>query len=377
MGVFERFTDRARRVMVLAQEEARRLGHNFIGTEHLLIGLITEGEGIGARALASLGLNDTSIRAAVEEKVAPSSEFTPTGSPPFTPVAKKALELALRETLQLGHNYIGTEHILLGILRTDDAVALSVLEELGADTATVRATVISLLRLEPGTHPLPAPGSARRLLRRMPLRQGPRPQPPTQTRRQFDVIGPIDVALSNGRLTGVVAGTPVDVTVDLPTSSGTCDGSFAGADVRGTWRLAPNGQWVPDVPGWARGIFGGEEGELRGWFRLSEDCLFEHGTIEGEFAGEPVSVLVEAGIASKPEDAFKIQGSFCGSGFSLSCTFATEATRIIGSVDGNPIHLEARRPQPGVEPRLRTVTGNFEGPSPLLYLAVCALLFFI
>jgi ATP-dependent Clp protease ATP-binding subunit ClpC len=113
VGVFERFTDRARRVLVLAQEEARLLDHNFIGTEHILLGVLAEGEGVAARALASLSVSLEAARENVEATI--SSAGSPaTGSPPFTPRAKKVLELSLCEALQLGHNYIGTEHLLFG-----------------------------------------------------------------------------------------------------------------------------------------------------------------------------------------------------------------------------------------------------------------------
>ena len=114
--MFERFTDRARRVLVLAQQEARVLGHNFLGTEHLLLGLIRETEGVAAMALAQLGIRLDDVRDRVKETVGPAGSAQ-TGSPPFTPWAKRVLELSLREALQLGHNYIGTEHILLGLVR--------------------------------------------------------------------------------------------------------------------------------------------------------------------------------------------------------------------------------------------------------------------
>ena len=120
--MFERFTDEARRVLVLAQEEARLLNHNFIGTEHILLGLIHQGDGVAAQALGSLGIRLEAVREAVEETIGPARTST-TGSPPFTPRAKKVLELSLRESLQLGHNYIGTEHILLGLVREGEGVA--------------------------------------------------------------------------------------------------------------------------------------------------------------------------------------------------------------------------------------------------------------
>src|SRR5467141_3175546 len=142
--LFERFTDRARRVVVLAQEEARLLNHNYIGTEHILLGLIHEGEGVAAKALESLGISLEAVREKVEETIGPAGSST-TGSPPFTPRAKKVLELSLREALQLGHNYIGTEHMLLGLVREGEGVAAQVLVNLGADLSRVRQQVIQLL----------------------------------------------------------------------------------------------------------------------------------------------------------------------------------------------------------------------------------------
>ncbi|MEN8113815.1 MAG: ATP-dependent Clp protease ATP-binding subunit [Actinomycetota bacterium] len=142
--MFERFTDRARRVVVLAQEEARLLNHNYIGTEHILLGLIHEGEGVAARALESMGISLESVRSQVVEIIGQGSQ-APSGHIPFTPRAKKVLELSLREALQLGHNYIGTEHILLGLIREGEGVAAQVLQQLGAELHKVRQTVIQLL----------------------------------------------------------------------------------------------------------------------------------------------------------------------------------------------------------------------------------------
>jgi ATP-dependent Clp protease ATP-binding subunit ClpA len=142
--MFERFTDRARRVVVLAQEEARLLNHNYIGTEHLLLGLIREGEGVAAMALESLGISPEAARAQVEEIIG-QGQRAPTGHIPITPRAKKVFELSLREALQLGHNYIGTEHLLLGLIREGEGVAAQVLVKLGADRSRVRQQVIQLL----------------------------------------------------------------------------------------------------------------------------------------------------------------------------------------------------------------------------------------
>ncbi len=142
--MFERFTDRARRVVVLAQEEARLLNHNYIGTEHILLGLIHEGEGVAARALEGMGISLESVRSQVVEIIGQGAQ-APTGHIPFTPRAKKVLELSLREALQLGHNYIGTEHILLGLIREGEGVAAQVLQKLGAELHKVRQSVIQSL----------------------------------------------------------------------------------------------------------------------------------------------------------------------------------------------------------------------------------------
>jgi hypothetical protein len=161
--MFERFTDRARRVVVLAQEEARMLSHNYIGTEHLLLGLIHEGEGVAAQALESLGLSLEAVRLQIEEIIGPGQE-APSGHIPFTARAKKVLELSLREAHQLGHDYIGTEHILLGLIREGAGVAAQALVRLGADLNRVRQQVIQLLHGYQGKEPATAGGA--RLLER-------------------------------------------------------------------------------------------------------------------------------------------------------------------------------------------------------------------
>ncbi|HXY45438.1 MAG TPA: ATP-dependent Clp protease ATP-binding subunit [Acidimicrobiales bacterium] len=157
--MFERFTDRARRVLVLAQEEARLLNHSFIGTEHILLGLIHEGEGLAAKALESLNISLEAVREEVEKTIGQAGS-APTGSPPFTPRAKKVLELSLREALQLGHNYIGTEHMLLGLVREGEGVAAQVLISLGADLAKVRQQVIQQLSGYQGRDPQSTPPGA-------------------------------------------------------------------------------------------------------------------------------------------------------------------------------------------------------------------------
>ena len=158
--MFERFTDPARRVLRLAQDEARLLNHNFIGTEHILLGLLHQPESVAGRALAALDVNLHDARIGVEQTVGPAGMST-TESPPFTPRAKKVLELALREALQLGHNYIGTEHILyigtehilLGLVSEGRGVGAQVLVKLGADLSRVRQQVVELLAEGPGTTP--------------------------------------------------------------------------------------------------------------------------------------------------------------------------------------------------------------------------------
>ena len=152
--MFQRFTDRARQVVVLAQVEARRLDHNWIGTEHILLGLIDEGGGVAAKALESLGISLDAARQQVEEIIGRGQQ-APSGHIPFTPRAKKVLELSLRESQQLGHDYIGTEHVLLGLLREGDGVAAQVLVRLGADLDRVRQQVIRLLHGYPAEEPGP------------------------------------------------------------------------------------------------------------------------------------------------------------------------------------------------------------------------------
>ena len=157
--MFERFTDRARRVVVLAQEEARMLNHNYIGTEHILLGLIHEGEGVAAKSLESMNISLEAVRHQVEEIIGQGQQ-APSGHIPFTPRAKKVLELSLREALQLGHNYIGTEHILLGLIREGEGVAAQVLVKLGADLNRVRQQVIQLLSGYQGKEPASSGGPA-------------------------------------------------------------------------------------------------------------------------------------------------------------------------------------------------------------------------
>jgi ATP-dependent Clp protease ATP-binding subunit ClpC len=151
--VFERFTERARQVVVLAQDEARKLGHNYIGTEHILLGLLREEEGLAARVLETLGITLEPVRAEVARIIGRGDEAA-SGQIPFTPRAKKVLELSLREARSLRHNYIGTEHVLLGLVRENEGVAAHILLDFGADAQKIRNEVIGMLsgpgRREPG-----------------------------------------------------------------------------------------------------------------------------------------------------------------------------------------------------------------------------------
>ena len=143
--MFERFTDRARRVLVLAQDEARALEHNFLGTEHLLLGLLTEGEGVAAKALTELGLEHGVLRDRITQAIPRGAPGTASGAPPFTPRSKQVLELALKEALEMNHNYIGTEHLLLGLIREGQGVGAQVLVAAGLDAIAVRTKVLALL----------------------------------------------------------------------------------------------------------------------------------------------------------------------------------------------------------------------------------------
>ena len=162
--MFERFTERARQVVVLAQDEARALRHNYIGTEHILLGLLREEEGLAARVLESLDITVEEVRGQVARIVGQGDEVTP-GQIPFTPRAKKVLELALKEALSLSHKYIGTEHVLLGLVRENEGVAARILLDFDADAEKIRGEVIRTLS-GPGRRPksdVPAGGFVRAL----------------------------------------------------------------------------------------------------------------------------------------------------------------------------------------------------------------------
>jgi Clp amino terminal domain, pathogenicity island component len=177
--VFERFTERARQVVVLAQEEARFFKHDYIGTEHILLGLLRVEDGLAARVLATLGITVDEVRMQVTQMVGDGDEAA-RGQIPFTPRAKKVLELSLREALSIGHNHIGTEHILLGLARENDGVAARIMLELGADAQRVRDEVLAALGL---IGVAPSAGPARRWRR-------PRPTVAVQPRWHYRVERP-------------------------------------------------------------------------------------------------------------------------------------------------------------------------------------------
>lgn len=152
--VFERFTDRARRVTVLAQEEARQLSHNYIGTEHILLGLLHEGEGVAAQALVAMGIKVEDVRTQVEQIIGQGQQ-SPAGHIPFTPRAKKVMELSLREALQLGHNYIGSEHIVLGLVREGEGGGAQILQRLDIDAEELRRGILTVLRSRQQSRPPP------------------------------------------------------------------------------------------------------------------------------------------------------------------------------------------------------------------------------
>jgi ATP-dependent Clp protease ATP-binding subunit ClpC len=172
--MFERFTERARQVVVLAQDEARAMRHDYIGTEHLLLGLLREEEGLGARVLARLGIEIDAVRAVVRTRIGEGDEES-VGEIPFTPHAKETLELSLREALTLGHKYIGTEHVLLGLVRQREGGGVEILEQLGASPASVHETVIGMLG---GPGPMQQGGTVRAMQAHQPHARA-RVLPPT------------------------------------------------------------------------------------------------------------------------------------------------------------------------------------------------------
>ena len=410
--MFERFTDRARRVLVLAQEEARLLDHNFIGTEHLLLGLIQEGDGVAGQALLALGIDLEATRTIVEETIG--TGHGSTGSPPFTPRAKKVLELSLREALQLGHNYIGTEHILLGLVREGEGVAAQTLVSLGADLPIVRQQVIQMLSgfapsggsFDPPETTVPSgtfiAETRRARLWRRAATVRPR-QPGARSRSQSEpaaacagLRGEVDLSYRANRLTGTVAGANIDVGLVMPGGEGSAEGTFAGAEVAATWRLAANDMWDPDVPFSLHGTFGGASMRVLGWFHLGPELVFDHGHLEGYLDGEPIAAYIEAVDREGDSGSFTADGYLADAGFSVSgggapsdsglAEWGLAEWGLVGSVAGRPVRLDVAPGErsagdegggSGEESnRSRTLKGAYDGPAALLLLFAGPLILF-
>jgi hypothetical protein len=394
-GMFERFTDRARRVVVLAHEESRMLNHNYIGTEHILLGLIREYEGVAAKALESLGISLETVRQQVEEIIGQGQQAL-SGHIPFTPRAKKVLELSLRESRQLDHNYIGTEHILLGLIREGEGVAAQVLMRLGADLNRVRQEVIQLLHGQQGREPAAAgtgpPGGAGRITDRpspLPRLHQERPKPPT---RQFpDDTGPagvipghasIDLTFERSRLlSGSVGGQPVRLELNVPTHNGAAAGTIAGIPVSATWVNGNNYYIYPDVPSDLTGSFAGRPVALHATFHLEPDYFFDRGTITGHIGAEALDATVEAaappaGIGSSRTIA--AYGTLGSTEFTIYATIDGPLTsgKLRGTVAGAPIRIDAARAR-GPDGEQTRLTGTYQGPPALLALTAGALLHFI
>jgi hypothetical protein len=393
--MFERFTDRARRVVVLAQEETRMLNHHYIGTEHILLGLIRDGEGVAARALESLGISLQAVRQQVE-KIIGQGQQAPSGHIPFTPRAKKVLELSLRESRQLGHGYIGTEHILLGLIREGEGVAAQVLVRLGADLNRVRQQVIQLpgqRGTEPAAGGMGPPGSAGRatdLPSPLPRVHRERPKPPT---RQFpDDSGPagvipghasVDLTFERSRLlSGSVGGQPVRLELNVPTHNGVAGGTIAGIPVSATWVNGNNYYVYPDVPSELTGSFAGQPAELHATFHLEPDYFFDHGVITGHIGTEAFAATVEAaappggGMGSSRTVA--VDGTLGSTEFTIYATIdgPLKSGKLRGTVAGTPIRIDAARTH-GPDGTQTRLTGSYQGPMALLALTAGALLHFI
>ena len=433
--MFERFTDRARRVLVLAQEEARLLNHNFIGTEHLLLGLIHEGDSVAAKALRSLGVNLEAVREKVEETIGPAGAAT-TGSPPFTPRAKKVLELSLREALQLGHNYIGTEHILLGVVREGEGVGAQVLIGLGADLGRVRQAVIDLLSgymsgtgdpsaityIEHGDGPrCPACRAlldghvVYRVLSVPPADQEPpmggidvvfvyclrcgvviahtpggdtgirllahTPTVDTGTwvsRGVAAVVpGPIDLTLRGQLLDGTVNGALTHLDLGERSHDMTVHGMFAAAAL--DIRVSYDSNYESPIGLTARltGTFAGQQAELSFGYDLETSYRFQRGEVIGNVAGRRLRVTVTP--TSPFTDGVSISGRWGSANIALSASVGGDLTNgtIGGTIGDTAVDISARSSWSAGSERTVQVTGTWDGPVALLALGVGVLVNFM
>ena len=463
--MFERFTDRGRRVMVLAQEEARLLAHNFIGTEHLLLGLIDEGDGVAARALTSLGIRAEAVRERVAERIHPAGASA-TGSPPFTPRAKKVLELSLREALQLGHHYIGTEHLLLGIVREGEGVAAQVLVSLGVDLLRLRQEIMRLLseptsgdhnvagvtadlavreRAKPAdlatfgplcpscrvlldgqiayrmlavpperdraagpitvtfvycrrcgvtianmpTVPNPS-GSETRAVRLVgPTRGGGPPIPtrefpealwnahPPESVSRDDVVEVRHIGRfrSDGKLQGVIGGSPVDLTVELPRTAGSATGAVGDEAVDVNWSVSYDSRDDFVLPATVQGLVGDHRVDLRGRFIRAPDYWFDRASLEGTLAGEDLIASVErASGGYGSTDTIVATGTFGNQAFEVFAALGgtLERGRIRGTFDGRSVHLDiTTSDQPEA-----TVRGSCPAPTTFVLLLIASVAYF-
>lgn len=382
--MFERFTDRARRVLVLAQEEARLLDHNFIGTEHLLLGLISEHEGVAARALRSSGVTLDRARQAVADTIGPTGRRSRYETPPFTPRAKKVLDLSNREAKRLGHPFIGTEHLLLGVIREGDGVAVQVLVGLGADLRRLRDQVITLLSgfqpddepdppLPPdqpptGTGSEPADSRLGRLWRKATAtwpRSELTPLPPG-----FLISGEVNLDVAGGQLTGTVAGLHTVLTIDRDDDQ-RLEGSFAGAVIAASCRVGDPAQWPDDRPAQLRATYSEAAAILRAWVHI-DAYVFRRALIEGTFQSQPVT----GSVTGDETGEFEANGLFVDHAFSLRGIVTPGSEAVLqGSISGRPVDLLARaEPDPD---RDATVAGHYDGPGPFLLLLLGALLYFL
>jgi Clp amino terminal domain, pathogenicity island component len=387
-SVFERFTDRARRVLVLAQEEARLLNHSYIGTEHLLLGLIHENDGVAAKALRSVGVSLEAVRVRVEETVR-ATDKPPNGSPPFTARAKKVLELGLREALQLGHSYIGTEHLLLGLVREGDGVGVTVLLDLGADLDRVRQSVIHLMsgqvsepdaaawvREESGS-----PSISRRAT------AGPDPRCPQCSADLKDVARIRMVVVPPESETLNVEPVPMDAVYcsrcGLTLHMFRSDSRNAGTQSDPTKVADP--ATFPDIELWPDGAIADEGSvnvdliyrseQLSGMVGEAAVDLFLNvprhvGEAKGDFAGHELAVQWVLGnnYYDHPDVAGTVAGTFAGRDFTLTGTFhldlnyAIERARIHGGIGGEPITAQLNVAVGGLSTtRTVAIDGTFAG----------------
>jgi hypothetical protein len=284
--------------------------------------------------------------------------------------------LSLREALQLGHNYIGTEHLLLGLVREGEGVAAQVLVSLGADLALVRHQVIDLLaRYQPAdwVRPAGAPVGGFR-----PGRPGRRVAPARPPRQPSDlrpagslpvVRGEVELTHRDQRLNGTVAGEAVDMALAVHGLEGRAEGTFAGVTVSATWMLADAEAWHPDLPASVHGTFGPAPLHLRAWIHLDRELSFGGAAIEGEISGQAIA----ASIDTAEGGFYAAHGYFADAAFSLRAGFDRER-RLEGSVEGAPLRLRMGRvDEPGPA---TTLAGPYEGPVPLLLVCLATLLFF-